>query len=85
MPNLYEGLNPDLWVILPEIIITVFAVVVIFVDLFMRGPAKATTLPAVTAAMTRLRTRKRCGRGANPGGHSLTIRPSSAILANSRS
>src|SRR5436305_11769163 len=48
MPNLYEGLNPDLWVILPEIIITVFAVAVIFVDLFMRGPVKATALPAVS-------------------------------------
>jgi NADH-quinone oxidoreductase subunit N len=48
MPNLYEGLNPDLWVILPEIIVTVFAVVVIFVDLFMRGPGKARALPAVS-------------------------------------
>src|SRR5438045_8654054 len=47
MPNLYEGLNPDLWVILPEIIVTVFAVAVIFADLFMRGPRKATVLPAV--------------------------------------
>src|SRR6478672_8646768 len=48
MPDLYEGLNPDLWVILPEIIVTVFAVAVIFVDLFMRGPRKATVLPVVS-------------------------------------
>src|SRR5207237_848997 len=45
MPNLYNGLNPDLWVILPEIIVTIFAVAVIFIDLFMRGQRKATILP----------------------------------------
>ncbi len=48
MPNLYEGLNPDLWVILPEIIVAIFSVVVIFVDLFMRGQRKGIVLPAVS-------------------------------------
>ncbi len=48
MPNLYEGLNPDLWAILPEIIITVFAVVIIFVDLFTKGQRKVTLLPIVS-------------------------------------
>jgi NADH-quinone oxidoreductase subunit N len=41
--------NPtDLYVILPEIIITVFAVLVIFIDLFTRGERKNFTLPAAT-------------------------------------
>src|SRR5438105_10903845 len=44
----YAALNPDLWVILPEIIVTVFAVAVIFLDLFMKGEQKALVLPAVS-------------------------------------
>jgi NADH-quinone oxidoreductase subunit N len=44
----YGALNPDLWVILPEIIITVFAVLVVMVDLFTRGENKTLVLPAVS-------------------------------------
>src|SRR5436190_6152878 len=44
----YNALNPNLEVILPEIIVTVFAVAVIFLDLFMKGERKARTLPIVS-------------------------------------
>ena len=33
----YGSLDPDFWTILPELIVTVFAIVVIFVDLFTKG------------------------------------------------
>ena len=49
----------------------------------LRTPASTTTVPAVSAAMSRLRTRKRCRCGVASGGHSLTSRPSRAIRANS--
>ena len=48
-----------------------------------RAAASTTTVPRVSAAISRLRTRKRCRSGAQPGGHSLTSRPVSAIRANS--
>ncbi|MFL5732190.1 MAG: NADH-quinone oxidoreductase subunit N [Chloroflexia bacterium] len=44
----YSALNPNLEVILPEIIITVFAVAVIFLDLFLKGEQKARILPATS-------------------------------------
>src|SRR5205809_2559943 len=44
----YSALYPNLEVILPEIIVTVFAVAVIFVDLFTKGERKTTILPAVS-------------------------------------
>ncbi len=48
-----------------------------------RAAASTTTVPRVSAAISRLRTRKRCRSGAQPGGHSLTSRPVSAIRPNS--
>src|SRR5215216_5461785 len=44
----YAALNPNLEVILPELIVTVFAVAVIFLDLFMKGEQKARILPVVS-------------------------------------
>src|SRR4051794_25793478 len=44
----YSALNPNLEVILPEIIITVFAVAVIFLDIFLKGEQKARILPATS-------------------------------------
>src|SRR5215212_11492858 len=48
MPIDYAALNPNLEVILPEIIVTVFAIAVIFLDLFMKGEQKTRILPAVS-------------------------------------
>ena len=48
-----------------------------------RAAASTTTVPRVSAAISRLRTRKRCRSGAQPGGHSLTSSPVSAIRLNS--
>ncbi len=42
----YSALNTDLMVILPELIVTVFAVIVIFADLFMRGRQNKDTVLA---------------------------------------
>ena len=48
----------------------------------LRSPASTTTVPQLSAAMVRLRTRNRSRAGWRPGGHSLTTRPCSAIVAN---
>ena len=48
MPDLYSGLKPEFWVILPEVIVTLFAVAVMLIDLFMKGPRKANILPTVS-------------------------------------
>src|SRR5690348_15931991 len=44
----YAGLNPNLWIILPEVIVTVFSVIVIFIDLFTRGENKRLALPVAS-------------------------------------
>ncbi|MBF6612875.1 MAG: NADH-quinone oxidoreductase subunit N [Chloroflexi bacterium] len=47
----YNALNPDLLGILPEIIVTIFAILVVFVDLFTRGTAnKSQRLAGVSIA-----------------------------------
>ena len=46
-------------------------------------PPRRRPCPRVSAAISRLRTRNRCRSGAQPGGHSLTSRPVSAIRLNS--
>ena len=49
----------------------------------LRAAASTSTVPAVAAAITRLRIRNRCRSGSAPGGHSLISRPVSAIRSNS--
>ena len=44
-----------------------------------RRPASTTTVPADSAAMSRLRTRKRCRAGEVPGAYSVTTEPAAAI------
>ena len=48
----------------------------------LRSPASTITVPLVTAAMVRLRTRNRSRAGWRPGGHSLITRPCVAMSAN---
>jgi hypothetical protein len=49
----------------------------------LRWPASITTVPDVSAAMTRLRTRKRRRVGDRPGGHSLMTAPAAATSSSS--
>ena len=48
----------------------------------LRRAASTTTVPRLSAAITRLRTRKPGRVGSRPGGHSLTVAPSSRIARN---
>src|SRR5690606_8897010 len=45
----------------------------------LRRPASTTTVPAVSAARSRFRTRNRCRAGGVVGGYSLITAPCSAI------
>ncbi len=51
----------------------------------LRRAASTTTVPRVSAAITRFRARKRCLSGWLPGGSSETTSPESAILHSSAS
>jgi NADH-quinone oxidoreductase subunit N len=47
----YSGLNTNLETILPEIVVTVFALIVIFLDLFMRGRESKNRVLAATSVI----------------------------------
>ena len=77
----YSVFNLDLEVILPELILLGFAILVIFVDLFMRGRTKEmVVLPAISINVSPAGTRPASARSRTARRGSVLATPRNAAL-----